>query len=253
VLRPVHYEHALSQLKRLGNVREFVLIRFIVNIPMLMRYSFLLLLLGVVGCQVLRPASDEHRLADKHQYLQGDSRVYHDGGSLQLSILVPDGWETFNTDAGIVLNEQVGSATLDQPLSGLLVHIFVPNISKFAFPESSDVNLAWAILKQVVSNPDYIGNAVVSDPVGFKWGQYDAAYYLLSNRDQTVTMLLALGMPERDNLVVCHVSVPDTQADRIRAVLPDLLSSLMIDGKLVNAAALRDLPDPLIFPEIVDG
>jgi hypothetical protein len=142
---------------------------------------------------------------------------------------------------------------MDQPLDGVLVHIFIPNMSDFEYPESNDVNLAWAILNQVVSNPDYIGNALVSDPVAFEWDNYDAAYYLLNNRDETVTMLLALGMPERDKLVVCHVSVPDRQAARIRAVLPDLLATLTVDGHLIDAVALRDLPDPLVFPEIING
>jgi hypothetical protein len=219
-----------------------------------MRYSLFFLLLGVVGCQAFTAApSDNHQVADKHHYPRSEDRAYHNGGDLRLSIVVPAGWETYNTEAGIVLNEHIGSATLDQPLNGVLVHIFVPNMGDFTYPDSADANLAWAILKQVVSNPDYIGNALVSDPVAFDWDDYAAAYYLLNNRDETVTMLLALGMPERDHLVVCHVSVPERQAERIRAVLPDLLASLTINGTLIDAAALRDLPDPLLFPEILDG
>ncbi len=214
-----------------------------------MRYGFFILMLGIVGCQAFSTTPNQSMVAQKHPYPKGEDYAYHDGGDVHLKILVPDGWETFNTDAGIVLNEQVGATSID----GVLVHIFLPNMNDFMYPDTSDVNLAWSILNQVVSNPDYIGNALVSDPVAFEWDAHDAAYYLLNNRDETVTMLLALGMPTQNSLVVCHVSAPNNQANRIRALLPELLKTLTLDGNLIDAEALESLPDPLVFPEVING
>jgi hypothetical protein len=173
----------------------------------------------------------------------------HSEGEYALRILVPYGWETYNTDAGIVLNEMIGANAPDTPLHGLLIHVFVPDARQFRWPDETDVNLAWYILKQVVHNPDYVGNARISEPVAFDWDHHEAAYYLLNNLDGTVTMLLAMEMPNGRSLVVCHISVPDDQTHRIRQEMPDLLATLTIDGQQIDVSALRSLPDPLVFPE----
>jgi hypothetical protein len=172
--------------------------------------------------------------------------VYHNT-EISLKIKVPSGWETFHTDAGIVLTERVGSVSSSVILEGILVHVFIPTTDEFTFPESDDVNVAWAILSQVVAMPEYVGSALVSDPVAFNWDHHDAAYYLLNNRNNTVTLLLALGLPGH-NLVVCHISSPVEQADRIRPLLPQLLESLTVNDQPIDATALHHLPDPLVFP-----
>ena len=136
----------------------------------------------------------------------------------------------------------------NEPLRGFLIHIFVQNVSSFHVPDWAGRNMAWMVLKQVVRNPDYVGNALVSEPVAFEWDGHDAAYYLLNNRDGTVTMLLALDMPGQDNMIVCHVSVPAAQSERIRELLPGLLETLTIDGTQISMIALDVLPQPLVFP-----
>ncbi|MBZ0301307.1 MAG: hypothetical protein K8J31_16290 [Anaerolineae bacterium] len=213
-----------------------------------MRISASLLLILLTACQVFSyPAqSNPPSVVDKRA-ASGEQWTRHNEGEVSLSIVVPRGWETYNTSVGIVLNEYIGGNAPDTPLNGFLIHIFIPHDKHFTLPDSDDVNMAWFVLNQVVTNPDYIGGALVSEPVAFEWDDYDAAYYLLNNRDQTVTMLLALALPDQ-NLVVAHVSVPEAQAARIRALLPDLLGTLTVDGHHLNAAALSALPDPLVFP-----
>lgn len=215
-----------------------------------MRIEFIIfLILLSASCQALpslSPTPTPH-IADKDA-ASANHWTRHEDNEMSLRIEVPTGWETYNTDAGIVLNEHMGTGAPGSPLRGFLIHIFVPYLSKLEMPEASDVNMAWYVLKQVVHNPDYVGDALVSEPVAFRWDIYDAAYYLLNNRDNTVTMLLALGMPDRHSLVVCHVSVPLDQAQRIRPLLPDLLATLTIDGKRIDVSALRELPNPLVFP-----
>jgi hypothetical protein len=169
--------------------------------------------------------------------------------NVDLAIVVPDGWETYNTDAGIVLNEYADTSSPDTTLRGILVHIFVPYLDRFSRPDSADANMAWWVLKQVVSDSDYVGDALVSEPVAFTWDQYDAAYYLLNNRNETVTMLLALVLPDKSNLVVCHISAPEDQSPRIRSMLPAILSSLRVNGTAVDPLSLDNLPDPLEFPD----
>jgi hypothetical protein len=208
------------------------------------------LVLLLTACQVypsLIPERTPQRLADKDA-ASARHWTRHNEGDLTLRVVVPDGWETYNTSAGIVLNEFIGSGTPDTPLAGFLIHIFVPATGTFRLPLDDDMNMAWYALKQVVHNKEFVGEALVSEPVAFEWDGHDAAYYLLNNRDRTVTMLLALGMADRQALVVCHISVPEDQAGRIRPLLPELLESLTVDGHAIDAAALHDLPDPLVFP-----
>ena len=216
------------------------------------RLAFLLIL-SIASCQALSAKDSgavQQYLADK-TVATAEQWTHHDDGEVSLSIVVPKGWETYNTSAGIVLNEYMGSGAPGVPLRGFLIHIFVPYVKRLRMPEpDQQVNYAWYVLKQVVHDPDYVGDALVSEPVAFQWDQYDAAYYLLNNRDQTVTMLLALEIPDHTHMVVCHISVPEDQATRIRRLLPDLLSTLTIDDHLVGDDALHNLPDPLVFPVV---
>ena len=217
---------------------------------MAIRFAFLLVF-SLTSCQALSPTTPsvtEQRLADKTS-ARAQQWTRHMDGEVSLSIAVPDGWETYNTTGGIVLNEYMGSGVPGTPLRGFLVHIFVPHLDDVRLPSDSDQsNAAWFVLKQVIRNKKYVGDALVSEPVAFHWDQHDAAYYLLNNRNRTVTMLLALMLPDRSNLVVCHVSVPENQAHRIRSLLPALLETLTIDGSQVDVSALHNLPDPLMFP-----
>ncbi len=185
--------------------------------------------------------------------LTTDEPIYEDNwtlhsGEVDLKIKVPRGWQTYNTRDGIVLNERMGSVEDGPTLRGILIHIFVPSTDEFDFPSDEEVNVAWAVLSQVVANRDYVGDALVSAPVAFDWDHHDAAYYLLNNRDSTVTLLLAMSLPRSHKLVVCHVSSPEGQAGRIRALLPELLESLTVNDISIRSSALDHLPDPLVFP-----
>jgi hypothetical protein len=172
----------------------------------------------------------------------------HESMGISLKIKIPYGWETDNTEMGIVLSEHMGKPETGGILEGILVHIFVKQTDSFHFSSSENVNIAWQMLKKVINDPQYVGNALVSEPVAFDWDRHDAAYYLLNNRDGTLTLLLAMELGDDHHVVVAHISLPEDQADRLRPLLPDLLDSLTIDNTVVDVSALRDLPDPLVFP-----
>lgn len=211
--------------------------------------GLLLILTVVASCDSIKGSSGAAGvMAIKTHTAPHEDITHYYGDTVDLAIAVPEGWETYNTDAGIVLNELGSTSPPDTNLSGILVHIFVPYLDRFSRPDSADANMAWWVLKQVVSDPDYVGSALVSEPVAFHWGQYKAAYYLLNNRNETVTMLLALSLPDGSNLVVCHISAPEDQSPRIRPMLADILGSLRINGVAVDSSSLDTLPDPLDFP-----
>lgn len=212
----------------------------------------LLLMLVLAACQVVPDfptTSDQPGVltADALTVEAHDGWTTHENDGVVLKIRIPDGWQSYHTADGVVLTEYIGTAETAGHLQGILMYVFVPRMDSFRLPDTDDVNMAWAVLKQVVSNPDYVGRALVSEPQAFDWDHHDAAYYLLNNRDGTLTLLLAMSLP-RHKMIVCHISMPESHADRVRPMLPDLLRTLTVNDTPIDAAALNHLPDPLVFP-----
>ena len=219
--------------------------------PMILKLA-LLLALTLTACQALPdlPPTGDSADAPPATSLTApaqDGQIAYENGGITLRVKVPDGWQCYNTANGIVLTEHIGTAATAGHLQGILVYIFMPPMDGFELPTARGVNVAWAVLRQVISNPDYVGRALVSEPQAFDWDRHDAAYYLLNNRDGTLTLLLAMSLaPGR--LMVVHISVPESHGGRVRPLLPDLLQSLTVNDVPISADALRHLPDPLLFP-----
>ncbi len=169
---------------------------------------------------------------------------------VNLRLKTPHGWQADVID-GLLLVEHTISMDDGLPDAGMVVYIFVPPPSEFAVLTGSG-NFAYAVLNHVVRMPQRVGRDVsVSEPVGFRWGSYDAAYYLLSGLDAR-TMVLAVAVPSADkprpSLVVCNISVPNDREGVLRTMLPLILDELTIDGIALDGSALQMLPDPLPFP-----
>lgn len=213
----------------------------------MLKLLVLIVILNIAGCQELNnPPTPTSTPVPTPSPMPSASWAIHDSTGINIKIKIPYGWETYNTETGIVLTEHMGKPETGGVLEGILIYLFIPPMDG---PEenSENENSAWKMLKQVINNPKYVGNALVSEPVAFDWDHHDAAYYLLNNRDGTLTLLLAMELPDH-HFVVAHISLPEIQADRLRPLLPDLLESLTIDNTVVDVSALRDLPDPLVFP-----
>jgi hypothetical protein len=171
---------------------------------------------------------------------------------INIRLEVPHGWQADIMD-GLLLVEHTASIDDGLPNAGMVVYIFAPPLSEFAVLTGSG-NFAYAVLNHVVRMPQRVGRDVsVSDPVSFRWGEYDAAYYLLSGLDVR-TMVLAVAVPSRNtarrSLVVCNISVPNDREGVLRMALPFILDGLTIDGIVLEGDLLQALPDPLPFPSL---
>jgi hypothetical protein len=166
---------------------------------------------------------------------------------VSLGIWTPNGWEADLSDS-LVLAEHVVS-THGTMIGGMLINCFVPAMDEFQDIAADADNYAWSVLNQVVKMPIHTGHDVVmSDPAGFDWETFPAAYYLVSMGDGVRALVLALALPGEKKVVVCNVSVPASQAGRIRTSLPLLLDGLKVNGTTLHGSALAALPDPLPFP-----
>jgi hypothetical protein len=218
---------------------------------------FIVVLIGTAACQsTLSPAStptiestSTAEQPSESTSVAGTTSDWEqvDVKGVRLGIAIPDGWEAQKTDDGVLIAEHFG--TIESNSAGMLIYLFVHSLDGFQLPASTSANTAWAVLQQISKKREYIGDALVSAPMGFDWDGQDAAYYLLNDGDGNLSMLLAIALSNPQRLVVCLFSSPASQADQIRAMLPDVLGTLSINGITMDMDALHDLPDPLQFPQ----
>lgn len=167
---------------------------------------------------------------------------------VMLGLMMPAGWAADTTD-GLIMAEHMNALYTGTSMAGMLVYVFVPSLDRFTLPTDENANVALAVLQQVVRMPHEIGHDVAaSEPAPFIWSDHDAAYYLLNSGDGIKTIVLAIALPDVDKLVVCNISVPADQVDRIRQALPEVLDGLTINGHRLSGEALDALPEPLHFP-----
>lgn len=159
----------------------------------------------------------------------------------------PAGWET-DQNPGLVLAERVTG--MSGPFKGgMLIHCFVPDVTEFNLDDDDEPNFALAVLGKVVQMPSHTGNDVAfSQPVGFIWSDHQAAYYLLATGAGMRGLVLAVALSGERKVVACNLIIPAGQANRIRAMLPQLLDGLTIAGSVMSGDGLDSLPEPLPFP-----
>jgi hypothetical protein len=165
-----------------------------------------------------------------------------------LGLWMPAGWIAEHVN-GLIMTEHPLHIETRTPDQAMMVYIFVPSMRDFEMPNDTSRNLAQAVLTQVIHMPDHIGhNTVVSQPVAFEWSDHEAAYYLLSSPEGMRTMVLAVAVPDTGKLVVCNVSVPESDVDRVAHELPAIFDGLTIDGRVMDVADLESLLNSLRFP-----
>lgn len=164
---------------------------------------------------------------------------------VRLGMWKPADWE-IDQSQGLVLAERNYSPQ-GIVVGGMLINCFVPLVDEFGVTEDQS-NFALAVLARVVNMPSHTHDVTVSQPVGFTWGEHRAAYYLMATGTGMRAMVLAIALPDESKVVACNVSVTMSQAQRIRAMLPQLLDGLTVDDSEMDGSVLETLPNPLPFP-----
>lgn len=173
--------------------------------------------------------------------------ISYSNDDISISMDIPARWESYDTDSGFLLAEHASSVVMVQKLRGLVLHVFTRPDSEFDLSADAP-NRAWAVLDQITNDPLLVGNALYTEPSAFQLGEHDAAYYLLNNRDRTVSLLLAFYAEGQNQLVFCHFSAQDKESGRIRGMMSHLLANLKINGEALDLAPIYRLPNPLVFP-----
>lgn len=186
-------------------------------------------------------------------YTPQPRKIETDINGVEITVNVPPDWQAQSTSDGILMAERPGSMQSNSRLMGMQMHIFTHETNDFGISMNEGENDAWAILKFIVKKQEYIGNAIASEPQGFTWNGYDAAYYLLNDGYNNVTLLMAVVTDTPKRLVAFNISCPLQRADLLRDVLPELLDGLTINNEVMDVVAMHDLPDPLPFPTVVEA
>jgi hypothetical protein len=174
------------------------------------------------------------------------AEVRADGITLALN--TPSGWQSIPNERGILLAEHAELSS-SNATNGILVYVFVQPTRELDLNTPDDTSLALRLLNHVTRKPDSsLDDATITETEPLRVGLHDAAYYLLSDAQGNRTLVLALSSDATDKVIVCNVSASYQDSNRIREVLPMMLSRLTIDGQEVDLSGLDILPDPLIFP-----
>lgn len=206
--------------------------------------------IAVAGCQGMQASATATVLAVTPTVTTplAQSNIEIEVADVKIAMNIPKGWRSQEARYGVLLVENAGYNHPSSKLSGMQVYVFVRGVNDFSIPLGTNSNSAWNILDHVVSKPDYVGDAAVSGPTGFRWKGHDVAYYLLHDSHNNLSLVLALIMPQPERLVVFNVSCPEERAADLRMALPELLSGLTLNDMAIDPSLVETLPDPLVFP-----
>ncbi len=168
---------------------------------------------------------------------------------VEINMRVPPGWNGRKMDDGILIAERRGSIHNSGKLMGMQVYVFVHPVDEFPAPLLADEHPARRILRQIISQPDLVGDSTVTEPETFTWDGNDAAYYLVNDGNENVSLVMAVVVAQESQLVAINISCPSDRAASIRDALPSLLNDLWVNKSLMNFTGVDSLPDPLVFPD----
>ncbi len=204
--------------------------------------------LGIVACEgTIEPTETPAPTPSSTPALTAKSISANLRG-VKINMGVPPGWNGRKMDDGILIAERKSSIHNPGKLMGMQVYVFVHGVDEFPASVSADTHPARRILEKIIARPDLVGDSAVSEPETFTWDGNDAAYYLVNDTNENVSLVMAIVVANQSQLVTINISCPSDRADSIRGSLPDLLADLWVNDALMSFSGVDALPDPLVFP-----
>ena len=172
---------------------------------------------------------------------------------LEVGAWLPPKWQADTTN-GLTMVEHMGSIHSGQPSRGITMYIFVPDIRDLISELDASDNLAYKVLERVAGSPEHVHGIEIGPPIAFTWGARDAAYYLYTygGPDHEQFHGVVLAVTHGREVVAMSVMAPGTESARIRSAIPQILQGMSINKQHLSDAFPDILPDPLIFPDVVE-
>lgn len=171
-----------------------------------------------------------------------------DINGVALGVWLPPGWQ-YDDTGGLTLIEHMSSIDTGVPTETITVYFFVPELDQLLNSDQVHDNLAYAALHEVTHSPEHTGAAEVTQPVQATWDELDAAYYTYTAPDGVRGWVLAFAVPDDDKIVVANVTAPQSEINRLHAILAPLFRDLRINRQRLGDSLPSELPDILIGEE----
>jgi|GEM_PF-1713462 len=196
---------------------------------------FCLFLVGCSPAAATTPTSQPEQLTAKIR-------------QVEISLSKPAGWSAYLASDHLLLTESPAIRLSDGTLSGSVINIWMP-------PETltqAETPLE-ATLQQILSAPTLRHTAATSTPTPFRWGDAEAAYYLLNSGDGNVSLVIALVLPphvrEGGGLLGINISLPALELERLDVLLPEVFADFQVNGYRLGSLTTTQLPQRIAPPD----
>lgn len=216
---------------------------------MIRAFAVLLCLALLAGCQSSAPTPITNGSTSEYDPIATTiphQTVSATMGGYEVAIITLPQWEVFAAHDSVILAEHGQSIQNPHNSDGMLARMFIADTGDYAYAADAD-NTALSLLEYVVAQPTFIGSASVTEPRGFTWSGYDAAYYTLDSGGDWLTLLMAAYLDDGAPLVV-NISVPRARQDELATLLPNILHEITFGEWTLHHDGLAQLPKPLRFP-----
>lgn len=171
--------------------------------------------------------------------------IQKNGVSVTMETL--SGWNAYTTARHqLVLSEHPQPVSEDGVYNGISLHIWLPDMQQ---PLTAGTpNTLSDMLRRIIQTTRTGTQAAISDPQTFEWSGNEAAYYLLNNGDDNVSMILAVRLPDEHGYLALNASTSLDESSRLPETLPQLLASLRVNDVAFGNDGLETLPQVLSVP-----
>jgi hypothetical protein len=160
---------------------------------------------------------------------------------LYLSLQTLAGWHGYVERNHIILR-QYGDAL--HAARNMTINIWIPDTPVLS--ETGLMDALRLVTGRMRSNP----RIAISEPVRMEWSSHDAAYYLLNDGADRMSLIMALKIPDAQRMVALNISDVPADTRQIRTLLGQLFAQFTVNGVLLGADGFERLPETLHLPSM---
>jgi hypothetical protein len=183
-----------------------------------------------------------------------DTAVQYSREGITLMISKPETWDAIDTAEGVVVSKRFATVESPKVHEGLTAYTFFTPAEHLTTDISNTEHPAHAVLVNVSTNAASRRIANRTEVTSFKWDGYDAAYYLLSGDDRTVSYVVSVMVPDGSQgiLLSSIVSAPYEERDRISEQLPMLMNHMRLNRIHLSGEPFEAIAARMEFPALPD-
>ena len=162
--------------------------------------------------------------------------------SLRLHTLM--GWRGYVEREHIIITKHENDP---QNTAKLTINIWIPDIT---VPDGTNVLDALRVITgRMRSNP----HIAISEPLRVSWSAHEAAYYLLNDGADRMSLIMVIQLPDQMGMVALNISNIHSDMQQLRTLLVQLFEHFAVNDVVLGADVFHHLPDILDLPSLNPG